>query len=317
MAQPYVTSPITDTSGENFLLNVGDLFYNPPNIERIKAGLPYEELANILDEWKHEGYSFGARTGGGSLTINHNLEPLESDGITTPTQGMMRGGAIDVEFSSTIQEITIENIKRLIPMAYEDDDGWMTSHNQVLREHFKTILWAGTLNDGRIMLVKIIGAFPTSEFALGLSEANTGSTVPFTFRGHAANLAQMRRGAYGIMFIGMDDPVAASAMQFIPSSEMLAAEAKLQKAKSIVSIATETAKAVADKARATFELEKAQKRMEYVGSRAAEPLTEAPSVSLDRMTTAQLRSLAQEKGIDIPYDITRRDDIAKYLAERL
>ena len=200
--QPYVVSGLREDSGRHIKLDVGAIFHDP-DTSGISAGMDYEALANILDGWKSEGKSLGATTGGGNLVINTNIEPIETDGMITPVIGMQRMGAINVSLSTTIQEITKENIQRILPTASIDASGAIVTHNQILPEHYKTVVWAGTRNDGAVIVAEISGALQTNEINMNINTANTGMTIPVNFVGHAKRLEDMRRGAIRIWIIEM------------------------------------------------------------------------------------------------------------------
>jgi len=195
--QPYRESPLSPQSGSNFFPSVGTVFYDV-DITGMSSDMPYGDLVTKLRNWHAEGKALGATTGDYNFIIDHNIEDIETNDRISRVIGLMRMGAIDASLTCTIQEITFENMQKIIPTAFVDETGALRSHNQILPEHFKTVVHAVTQNDGTLRLNVLLNALQINEVNTTFTTGTTGATIPLNFVGTAAQLEDMQYGAYKI-----------------------------------------------------------------------------------------------------------------------
>lgn len=198
--QPFRVTPLTPESGGRFVLGVGAVFYDV-DTSTISADMEYEALVSLIRSWRKDGKGFGATTGDGNFILNHNIEDIDTNDRISRVIGLLRMGEITAALTASIQEITFENLQRLVPTSFIDETGALRSRNQLLASHFKTIVWVGTRNDGALWVIELTNALQINEINMTQTGGATGASIPVNFVGTAATLDDMQFGPYKIWYV--------------------------------------------------------------------------------------------------------------------
>lgn len=196
----YEPIGLTPDSFKNMQLNAG-MFVVDMDTSTVTASTTAEEFGEMLREAVEDGKSLGATTGGGSFNAVPEVRQIEADGMRAPIIGSTVFDSWEITLTTTVKEITAENMKRVIATVREDAaTGKIMIGNTLLPEDYiPTIGWAGMLLDGRLMYVELQNALNIEGAAFTFTDKGEG-TIPVTFRGHQADLEKMQYAPAWIKF---------------------------------------------------------------------------------------------------------------------
>lgn len=180
-----MTSPIRTETFQNLQLNAGiflkDLDYSAiADATALKTAIAAAIAAgtNIL----------GATRGGGSFTATREWRTPEVDGMRYPFKGSDFVDTIEAYLSTTLIEVTPENIKAAFATADVTTSGKKTTikvHTavDVDTDYIDTLTWVGDIADGRLVAITLKNAINTSDFSLTFTDKGEGTlTVEFHAR---------------------------------------------------------------------------------------------------------------------------------------
>lgn len=191
---------LTPDSFKNMQLNAG-MFVVDMDTSSITAATTADEFGTMLQAAVTANKSLGATTGGGSFNAVPEVRQIEADGMRSPIIGSTVFDSWEITLTTTIKEITKENMRRVIATATIDDTtGAMKIGNTLLPEHYIPLIgWAGMLLDGRLMYVELQNALNIDGAAFTFTDKGEG-TIAVTFRGHQADLDNMQYAPANIWF---------------------------------------------------------------------------------------------------------------------
>jgi hypothetical protein len=185
MGAPGMTSPIRTEAFQNLQLNAGIFIKNLDyssisDATALKTAIAAAVTAgtNIL----------GVTRGGGSFNVTRELRTPEVDGMRYPFKGADFVDSIDAYLSTTLLEVTAQNIKDILGTATATTSGKKTTikmHTAIDpdTDYIDTITWFGDLADGQLVAITLKNAINTSDFSLTFSDKGEGTmTVEFHAR---------------------------------------------------------------------------------------------------------------------------------------
>lgn len=191
---------LTQDSFKNMQLNAG-AFFEGLDSSTITASTTAVEFATMLETAKAEGKALGATTGGGTFVAVPEVRQIEADGMRSPIIGSTVFDSWEIKLTTTIKEITKQNIQRALATTEEDPTtGAILINNTLLPKHYiPTMGWAGDLLDGRLIYIEIQNALNTTGMTLTFTDKGEG-TVAVEFRGHQDDLTKMQYAPVKIWF---------------------------------------------------------------------------------------------------------------------
>lgn len=191
---------LTPESFKNMQLNAG-MFVVGMDSSTITAATTAEEFADMLDAAVAAGKSLGATTGGGTFNAVPEVRQIDADGMRSPIIGSTVFDSWEITLTTTIKEVTKENMKRVIATMREDaTTGAIKIGNTLLPEDYIPYIgWAGDILDGRLMYVELENVLNLDGAALTFTDKGEG-TIAVTYRGHQADLSKMQYAPVSIWF---------------------------------------------------------------------------------------------------------------------
>lgn len=191
---------LTPESFKNMQLNAG-MFVVGMDSSTITAATTAEEFADMLEAAVEADKSLGATTGGGTFNAVPEVRQIEADGMRSPIIGSTVFDSWEITLTTTIKEVTKENMKRVIATMREDaTTGAIKIGNTLLPEDYIPYIgWAGDILDGRLMYVELENVLNLDGAALTFTDKGEG-TIAVTYRGHQADLSRMQYAPVSIWF---------------------------------------------------------------------------------------------------------------------
>ena len=201
----YRPSGLSPSSFMDMQLGAG-AFYIGIDSSAITPTTTAQEFADILEAARQEGKSLGATTGGGTFVAMPEVRQIEADDMTYSVIGSTVFDSWDVMLTTTIKEITPENLQRVLSATTVDPKtGAVMISSALLPEHYIPRLgWAGVKGDGGLIYIEIHNALNTSGMTMTI--ANMGeASIPVEFRAHQSDLATMQYAPCKIFFFDRAD----------------------------------------------------------------------------------------------------------------
>lgn len=196
----YTPIGLTPDSFKDMQLGAGAFFIGLDS-EPITKDTTADDFADMLQAALEDGKSLGATVGGGTFVATPEVRQIEADGMTYPVIGSTVFDSWDIRLTTTIKEITKENMKRALATAEIDDaSGALIISSTLLPEHYiPTLGWAGRLLDGRLMYIELQNALNTVGMTMTFVDKGEG-TIAVEFRGHQSDLSKMQYAPVKIFF---------------------------------------------------------------------------------------------------------------------
>jgi len=168
-------------------------FFVGLNVSAVTAATTAEEFAEILEAGVTAGKCLGATTGGGSFQAIPEVRQIEADGMRSPIIGSTVFDSWEVKLTTTLKEITKENLAYSLATSETDPvTGAVMINNTLLPEHYiPTMGWAGRILDGRLMYIEIQNALNIVGTNLTFTDKGEGE-IAVEFRAHQADLSKMQ-----------------------------------------------------------------------------------------------------------------------------
>jgi len=176
-------------------------FYVGIDSSAVTPGTTAEEFAEILEAARRDGKSLGATTGGGTFVAMPEVRQIEADDMTYAVIGSTVFDSWEVMLTTTIKEITPENLQRVLSAtAIDPKTGAIMISSALSPEHYIPRLgWAGVKGDGGLIYIEIHNALNTT--GMTMTTANMGeATIPVEFRAHQSDIASMQYAPCKIFF---------------------------------------------------------------------------------------------------------------------
>jgi len=198
---------LTPESFKNMQLDAGAFFINldtstvKANPDTGRVGMYAEEFADILKAGLAEGKALGATSGGGSFQAVPEVRQISADDMRSPIIGSTVFDAWEVKMTTTLKEITENNLRFALATATTDKEtGAMMIGNTLLPDHYiKKMGWAGRLLDGRLLYIELDNVLNIVGTNLTFVDKGEG-VIAVEYRAHQADLTKMEFAPCKIFF---------------------------------------------------------------------------------------------------------------------
>lgn len=203
MSAPGSTNALRSETFDNLQLNAGiflkDLNYSSvTDSDALKTA-----IANIIDGGSSPiGELIGATRGGGTFTVTREIRTPEIDGIRYKFKGGDFVDSVDAYLSTTLVEITPENITALLA-GTATTSGKKTTIKMgtaiTTDDYLTNICWVGDLADGRLVLICLKNAINTADFSLTFTDKGEG-TLAVEFHATQADVNDYDEAPFEIVY---------------------------------------------------------------------------------------------------------------------
>lgn len=205
MGAPGHTTALREETFENLQLNAGILLKNCDYSSIANAGALKDAIQAAVTGASSGalGEIIGATRGGGSFTVTRDIRQPEADGRRYGYKGDSFVDSVDARLSTTLIEITIDNLKMALGSAVISG----SSPKQTLKlktaiakaDYLTNICWVGDMADGRYVLICLKNALNEADLSLTWADKNEG-TLPVEFHAKQSNLDDYDYAPFEIVY---------------------------------------------------------------------------------------------------------------------
>ena len=204
MSAPGMTSPIRTETFENLQLNAGIFLKNFDYSSISDAAALKTAIASAITAGTK---LLGATRGGGSFVATREIRSPEADGKRYPYKGDKFVDSVDVQLSTTLIEITAQNLKDAFGSATLTTSGKKTTLKLntaiATSDYLDKLCWIGDLADGRLVLISLDNALNTADINLTWTDKGEG-TLPIEFHAHQADVLDYDTAPFEIVWFEPD-----------------------------------------------------------------------------------------------------------------
>lgn len=201
---PGMTSPIRTETFENLQLNAGIFLKNFDYSSIADAAALKTAIASAIAAGTN---ILGATRGGGSFVATRELRTPDADGKRYPFVGDKFVDSVDARLSTTLIEMTAQNVKDAFGSAEITTSGKKSTiklKTAIGTEDYLTSLcWIGDLADGRLVLISLDNALNTADFNLTFTDKGEG-TLPVEFHAHQGDVLDYDYAPFEIVYFEPD-----------------------------------------------------------------------------------------------------------------
>ena len=206
MSAPGSTNALRDATLNNLQLNAG-IFIK--NLAYTGTGAPTDSgtlktlIAGIVaGTTTDKGDLLGATRGGGTFTVTREMRTPEIDGMRYPFKGGNFVDSVDAYLSTTLVEVTPENITDLLA-GTKTTSGKVTTIKMETAidasDYTDNVCWVGDLSDGRLVLICLKNAINTADFTLTFTDKGEG-TLAVEFHATQAAVNDYDEAPFEVVF---------------------------------------------------------------------------------------------------------------------
>lgn len=202
MSAPGHTTPLREETFENLQLNAG-IFIKDFDYSSITSA---SALKTAIAAAITAGTDLlGATRGGGSFTVTREIRTPEVDGKRYGYKGDSFVDSCDAQLSTTLIEITPENLVTALPGASKTTNGAKTTitlNTAIDTDDYLTnICWIGDLADGRYVLICLKNALNQADLSLTFTDKGEG-TLPVEFHAKQASVNDYDKAPFEVVYFG-------------------------------------------------------------------------------------------------------------------
>jgi len=178
----YKFSGLTEKTPQSIQIGAGVFCVNVPPFE---TKPDFASIVAAVEAAREEGNVLGATRGGGTFVAKVEIGQIDIDDMRNPLPGTQEVTGGETRLTGTLVEISVENLKRILPMAMVDEnDGGLTRSTVLLPSHYlENVLWVGNKTDGGAIAIMIFKALNTEGVTLTFTSEG-GATMPFSYLAH-------------------------------------------------------------------------------------------------------------------------------------
>ena len=206
MAAPGLTTALRNETFQNLQLNAGIMlknfeYANIADSDALKAAIKSAVQAgtNIL----------GATRGGGTFTVTREIREPEIDGRRYPFKGGKFVDSADAYLSTTLLEVTGDNIKTLLGSADITTEGKKSTIKMRTAltdaDYLTNVVWVGDRSDGHLIAIVLYNALNTADFSLTYTDKGEG-TLAAEFHAHQDEVLDYDTAPFEIIDFGSPTP---------------------------------------------------------------------------------------------------------------
>ena len=203
MGAPGMTSPIRSETFENLQLNAGIFLKNFSYSSITDATALKTAIASAVTAGTN---ILGATRGGGSFVVTREIRTPEVDGRRYGFVGDKFVDSVDARLSTTLIEMTAQNIVDAFGSATATTSGKKTTIKLSTAidtdDYIESLCWVGDLADGRLVLISLDNALNTADFNLTFTDKGEG-TLPVEFHAHQDDVLDYDYAPFEIVYFDL------------------------------------------------------------------------------------------------------------------
>ena len=178
----YKFSGLTANTPQSIQIGAGVFCVNVPAFTEQPD---FKKIVEVVEAAREAGNVLGATRGGGTFVAKVEIGQIAIDDMRNPLPGTQEVTGGESRLTGTLVEISVENLKRILPMAHIDEtDGGLTRSTVLLPSHYlDNVLWVGNKTDGGAIAIMIYKALNTEGVTLTFTSEG-GATMPFSYLAH-------------------------------------------------------------------------------------------------------------------------------------
>ena len=207
MGAPGNTTALRAGTFDNLQLNAGIVLKNLSYASVTDASALKTAIANIISGGSSPiGELVGATRGGGTFTVTREMRTPEIDGMRYPFKGSDFVDSIDAYLSTTLVEITPDNIADLLATGSATTSGKKTTVKMETAigsdDYLENICWVGDLADGQLVLICLKNAINTADFTFTYTDKGEG-TLAAEFHARQAAVNDYDNAPFEVVFFDL------------------------------------------------------------------------------------------------------------------
>lgn len=200
MSAPGHTTPLREETFEKLQLNAGIFIKNFTYTSITNASALKTAIASAITTGTN---ILGATRGGGSFTVTREMRTPEVDGKRYGFKGDTFIDSVEAQLSTTLIEITPENLVNALGSADAVTSGSKTtitlSTALDTTDYLSNLCWIGDLADGSYVLICLKNAINTADLTLTFSDKGEG-TLPVEFHARQASVNDYDTAPFEIVY---------------------------------------------------------------------------------------------------------------------
>lgn len=209
MSAPGMLSPLRTETFENLQLNAGIFIKNFDYSSYTDADSLKEAIRSLIVSGTN---LLGATRGGGSFTVTREMRTPDADGKRYRFKGDTFVDSVDAQISTTMIEVTPENIKTAFGSATVTTVGRVTTIEVRTAiggdAYLDNICWVGDLADGRFVLICLNNALNTADFTLTFTDKGEG-TIPVEFHAFQSDVLDYDVAPFKVIYFDTNGTIGA------------------------------------------------------------------------------------------------------------
>ena len=204
MAAVGLTTALRPDTFKNLQLNAGVLLKDLDYSSITDATALKNAIANIVNGGTSPiGTLLGATRGGGSFTVSRELRTPEIDGMRYGFIGSDFVDSTDAYISTTLVEVTADNIVDLLGSGSATVSGKKTTIKMATAldedSYLTNVCWVGDLADGQLVLICLKNAINTTDFSFTYTDKGEG-TLAVEFHARQATVSDYDEAPFEIVY---------------------------------------------------------------------------------------------------------------------
>ena len=204
MGAPGNTSALRAETFDKLQLNAGIVLKDLNYSSVTDSAALKTAIANIISGGSSPiGTLVGATRGGGTFTVTRETRTPEIDGMRYGFKGSDFVDSTDAYLSTTLIEITPDNIADLLATGTATTSGKKTTIKMATAitssDYLTNICWVGDLADGQLVLICLKNAINTADFTFTYTDKGEG-TLAAEFHARQAAVTDYDEAPFEIVF---------------------------------------------------------------------------------------------------------------------
>jgi hypothetical protein len=207
MSAPGNTTALRAGTFDNLQLNAGIVLKNLDYASVTDATALKTAIANIISGGTSPiGTLVGATRGGGTFTVTRETRTPDIDGMRYGFKGSDFVDSTEAFLSTTLVEITPDNIADLLATGTAVTSGKKTTVTMATAitasDYLTNICWVGDLADGQLVLICLKNAINTADFTFTYTDKGEG-TLAAEFHARQANVGDYDNAPFEVVFFDL------------------------------------------------------------------------------------------------------------------
>ena len=205
MSAPGNMTALRNDTFKNLQLNAGILIKDFDYADMATADAMKTAIANIVNGGADPaGELLGATRGGGTFTVTREMRTPEIDGMRYGFKGSDFVDSTDVFLSTTLLEVTPDNIATLLATGTATTSGKKTTITMstaiTANDYLENVCWVGNLADGQLVLICLKNAINTADFTFTYTDKGEG-TLAAEFHARQAAVDDYDEAPFEIVYL--------------------------------------------------------------------------------------------------------------------